>query len=181
MENTSVNVNENTEQVKTYTEDEVMKLIQSESDRRTNQALAKQKKEYEKKLSLSQLDEQARGVAEKDMRIQELEEKLREYNLLQNKNEVIKTLSNRSLPTQFADLIAIGEDIEEAQAKIESLDKLFKDAVAAEVKKRLASGTPKVGAVVNTEMTAEEFKKLTLAQRSELYNSNPELYKKLSK
>ena len=48
-ENTNVNVNETTEVVettpqeetKTYTQEEVMKLIQAESDRRTNQALAK--------------------------------------------------------------------------------------------------------------------------------------------
>ena len=41
--------------VKTYTAEEVSKLIQAEADRRTNQALAKQKKEYEKKMSLSMI------------------------------------------------------------------------------------------------------------------------------
>ena len=46
------------EEVKTYTAEEVAKLVQAESDRRTNQALAKQKREYEKKMSLSNLDEQ---------------------------------------------------------------------------------------------------------------------------
>lgn len=46
------------EAVKTYTQEEVLKLLQSEADKRVNQALAKQKKEYEKKLSLSSLDEQ---------------------------------------------------------------------------------------------------------------------------
>ena len=57
-ENTNVNVNENEnnenqqQEAKTYTAEEVAKLIQAEADRRTNQALAKQKKEYEKKLSL---------------------------------------------------------------------------------------------------------------------------------
>ena len=56
--NTSVNESENNQQEenKMYTQDEVTKLIQAEADRRTNQALAKQKKEYEKKLSLSSLD-----------------------------------------------------------------------------------------------------------------------------
>jgi hypothetical protein len=36
------------ETAKTYSEDEVMKMIQSEADRRVNQALEKQKKQYEK-------------------------------------------------------------------------------------------------------------------------------------
>ena len=50
-ENTNVNVNENEnnenqqQEAKTYTAEEVAKLIQAEADRRTNQALAKQKKE----------------------------------------------------------------------------------------------------------------------------------------
>jgi len=167
-------------EVKTYTQEEVMALLQSEADKRVTAALEKQKKKYEKQLSLSGLDEVQRIQAEKDMRIQELEEKLREFNILQTKNEVIKVLTARNLNPAFADIIAIGEDVEEAQAKIETLDKLFKAAVAEEVKKKLNTGTPKVGSSVSEEMTKEQFKKLTLAQQSELYISNPELYKKLS-
>ena len=169
------------QEVKTYTEEEVMNLLQQEADRRVSSALKKQRAKYEKELSLSKLDEQARGVAEKDMRIQELEEKLRDYQLLQNKSEIVKVLTARNLNPQFADLIEIGEDVKEAQSRIDTLDKLFKDAGAAEVKKRLASGTPKVGTGITAdEMTPEKFKKLTLAQKSELYNTNPELFKKLS-
>ena len=51
---------ENNPAAKTYTAEEVQKLLQAEADRRVNQALAKQKKDYEKKLSLSSLDEQQR-------------------------------------------------------------------------------------------------------------------------
>ena len=56
MNNTGVNENENNEnqqETKTYSAEEVAKLIQAEADRRTNQALAKQKKEYEKKLQVA--------------------------------------------------------------------------------------------------------------------------------
>ena len=41
---------------KTYTEEEVLALIQSEADKRVNQALKTQQKKYEKQLSLSKLD-----------------------------------------------------------------------------------------------------------------------------
>lgn len=41
---------------KTYTEEEVLALIQSEADKRVNQALKTQQKRYEKQLSLSKLD-----------------------------------------------------------------------------------------------------------------------------
>ena len=72
--------------------------MQAEADRRVTQALSKQQKEYEKKLSLSALDEQERAMAEKDLRIQELEERLRENAALINKQEVVKTLASRGLP-----------------------------------------------------------------------------------
>lgn len=166
--------------VKTYTEEEVNKLLQSEADRRVTQALAKQQKEYEKKLTLSQLDGEAREKAEKDNRIAELEEKLKEFTVLQNKNEVIKVLNSRGLNPAFADLVEIGEDTEEAQKKIEQLDKLFKQAVSDEVKRRLAGNAPK--ASVKTEgITREEFNKMTLAQQTALYRENPELYNQLTK
>ena len=61
------------EEVKTYTQEEVLKLLQSETDKRVNQALATQQKKYEKQLSLSKLDGDERAKAEKDNRIAELE------------------------------------------------------------------------------------------------------------
>lgn len=177
---TTENEVETNTEVKTYTEEEVMKLIQSEADRRVNQALDKQKRKYEQKLSLSSLDEDAREKAEKDMKIQELEEKLKEFNILQAKNEVVKVLTERNLNPQFADIIAIGEDVAEAQKKIETLDKLFKAAVQDEVKKRLNTNVPAVGADSNGTLNKEAFKKMSIAQRSELYRTDPDLYKQLS-
>ena len=74
-ENQDMNLEQQEEQqeqeTKTYSQEEVFAMLQKESDRRVQQALKKQKKEYEKKLSLSKLDEQQRETAEKDMRIQE--------------------------------------------------------------------------------------------------------------
>ena len=54
-ENTNINVNEEGtpasnatgEEVKTYTQEEVLKLLQSETDKRVNQALATQRKKQE--------------------------------------------------------------------------------------------------------------------------------------
>lgn len=175
---------ESQEQVaKTYTAEEVAKLIQSEADRRTNQALAKQKKEYEKKLSLSSLDEQQRKDAEAQMRIEELQNQLAEFQIERNKSELKSVLSSRGLSAEFADIIHITDDIEDSQNRIETLDRLFKAAVKAEVEKRLAQsgGTPK-GASSNSgaELTRESFRKLPLSEQNNIYKSNPELYKKLT-
>ena len=169
--------------VKTYTAEEVAKLIQSEADRRTNQALAKQKKEYEKKLSLSSLDEQQRKDAEAQMRIEELQNQLAEFQIERNKSELKSVLSSRGLSAEFADIIHITDDIEDSQNRIETLDRLFKAAVKAEVEKRLAQsgGTPK-GASSNSgaELTRESFRKLPLSEQNNIYKNNPELYKKLT-
>lgn len=167
------------EEVKTYTAEEVAKLVQAESDRRTNQALAKQKKEYEKKMSLSNLDEQQREKAESQMRIAELEEQLAQFQIERNKSELKSVLSSRGLSAEFADIIAISDDIEAAQANIDKLDKLFKAAVKAEVEKRLAGNAPKGNGSAPAEITKETAKKMSLAELNRLSIEQPELYSKL--
>ena len=187
MENIeNINVNEEevvetptTEETKTYTQDEVLKLIQAEADRRTNQALAKQQKHYEKQLSLSKLDGSEREKAEKDNRIAELEEQLAQFNIERNRSELKSVLSSRGLSAEFADIISINDDIEASQANIDKLDKLFKAAVRAEVEKRLAGNAPKGNGIMNAEPTKETAKKMSLVEMNELAQSNPELYKKL--
>jgi hypothetical protein len=170
-------------EVKTYTQEEVMALLQRETDKRVTSALKTQQKKYEKQISLSKLDDDAREKAEKDERIRELEEMLRDRDIANNKSELKSVLGARGLSAEFADIITITDDIEESQAKIDVLDKLFKAAVKAEVEKRLAAagGTPK-GASNNhsTDMTRESFRKLSLADQAALYKNNPELYKKLT-
>lgn len=184
MNNTGVNENENNEnqqETKTYSAEEVAKLIQAEADRRTNQALAKQKKEYEKKLSLSSLDEQQRKEAEAQMKIEELQSQLAAFQIEKNRSELKSVLSARGLSAEFADIINIGEDIEEAQAMIDKLDKLFKASVKAEVEKRLAAngGAPRSSST-SGEITREVFKTMSLSQQAQIYKDNPELYKRLT-
>lgn len=168
-----------TPDVKTYTAEEVAKLVQAEADRRTNQALARQKKEYDKQLSLSKLDGEERAKAEKDAEIAELREQLAQFQIERNRSELKSVLSSRGLSAEFADIIAINDDIEASQANIDKLDKLFKAAVKAEVEKRLAGNAPKGNGGTTTEITKDSAKKMTMAQLNELANSNPELFEKL--
>ena len=168
-------------ETKMYTQEEMASMLQREADRRVSAALDKQKKDYEKKLSLVNLDEKQREAAEKDMRIQELQEQLKMYNIEKNKSELKSVLGSRGLSPQFADLIEIGDDITEAQARIDTLDRLFKNAVADEVKKRIAGGAPKSGSFSTGDLTKEAFSKMTLGQKTELYNRDPELFSKFTK
>ena len=172
-----------TTETKTYTQEEVLALLQSETDKRVSQALKTQQKKFDKQLSLSKLDDDAREKAMKDERIKELEEMLRDRDIANNKSELKSVLGARGLSAEFADIITITDDIEESQAKIDVLDKLFKAAVKAEVEKRLAAsgGTPKGNShAVTAELTKESFKKMSLSEQAALYKNNPELYKKLT-
>ena len=185
MENENINnVDETLEdgadsEVKTYTQEEVLELLQKESDRRVSQALKTQVKQYEKQLSLSIFDVDERAKAEKDTRIAELEEQLAQFQIERNKSELKSVLSSRGLSAEFADIISIGDDIEAAQANIDKLDKLFKAAVKAEVEKRLAGSAPKSGRGNDSEITKESAKKMSMAEMNELAMKNPELFSKL--
>ena len=180
--NTSVNEGAEgaQDEVKTYTQEEVLALLQSESDKRVTAALKKQQAKYEKQLSLSKLDGAERERAEKDSRIAELEQMLADMNTERNKSELKSVLANRGLSAEYADILAINDDIEASQANIDKLDKLFKAAVRAEVEKRLAGTAPKGNGGGNAaEITKEAAKQMNMAERQKLYNSNPELYNKL--
>lgn len=185
QETVMTNENENQESTaqKMYTQEEVMALLQSETDKRVTSALKTQQKKYEKQLSLSKLDDDAREKAEKDARIQELEDMLRDRDIANNKSELKSVLSARGLSAEFADIITITDDIEESQAKIDVLDKLFKAAVKTEVERRLAAtgGTPKGNTTNNSgEITKEQFRKMSLSQQAQIAKDYPEVYKKLT-
>lgn len=182
IENTSVETGANgvqEQEVKTYTQDEVLALLQSESDKRVAQALKTQQKKFDKQLSLSKLDGDEREKAEKDNRIAELEELVKQMNTERNKSELKSVLSSRGLSAEFADIIAINDDIESSQANIDKLDKLFKAAVKTEVEKRLAGNAPKGNGTASAEITKEAAKKMNMAELNTLAKTNPELFNKL--
>lgn len=184
--NTNIDVNDDQQldnnssdkEVKTYTQEEVLKLLQRETDKRVNQALATQQKKYEKQLSLSKLDGDERAKAEKDNRIAELEEQLAQFQIERNKSELKSVLSSRGLSAEFADIILINDDIEASQANIDKLDKLFKAAVKAEVEKRLAGNAPKGNGNSSAEITKESVQKMSMAQLSELERTQPEVFQR---
>lgn len=169
------------EEARTYTAEEVQALLQSEADKRVTAALKKQQAKYEKQLSLSKLDDEARAKAEKDARIEELEAQLQQYAVEKARSELKSVLSARGLSAEFADIISITDDTEENQATIDAFDKLFKANVKAEVERRLAAsgGAPKGnGSSISGEITQEMVRKMSIAELQELKNTKPEIYKK---
>jgi hypothetical protein len=171
--------NEIQETVKTYTQEEVLKLLQSETDKRVTEALKTQAKKHEREMSLSKLDDNAREKAEKDNRIAELEEKLAAFEIEKNKSELKSVLAARGLSAEFADIIKITDSLEESQANIDKIDKLFKAAVTAEVEKRLAGNAPRGNSGGTVELTKENAKKMSLEDMNKLAQTDPEKFKSL--
>ena len=176
----NVNVNE---EVKTYTQEEVDKLLQQEADRRVTSALKKQAEKFEREKAESEklrdMDEQQRKEYEYEKKVKELENKEREFNLMQNKLEASKIMGEHGLPVSFVDYI-VAEDAETMMANITNFETQWKAAVADAVSARIAQPAPKGSNVSQTGLTKEAFKKMSLAQQSEIYRTNPGLYKQLT-
>ena len=169
---------------KTYTESEVQELLQKESDRRVSSALKKQQKEFEKKTAeadrLRDMDESQRKEYEFTQRLQELENKEREFAIAQNKLEATRVMANRELPIEFVDYI-VAEDAETMMENITTFERAFKAAVADAVAKKIASPAPKSSSAKQSGMTKEEFRKLSIAQQTEIFRTNPELYRQMTR
>ncbi len=163
----------------TFTLEEVTKLIQSEADKRVTQALAKQKKDYEKKLSLSNLGENERQLAEKDNEINDLKTQIEELSQYRTRQNVMNELSARKLDPKLVDAIALTSDETELKTRIDTFETAFRAAVEDAVKTRLSGSTPTKGSTP-AGMTRDEFRKLTLMQQQDLYKRDPETYKRLT-
>jgi hypothetical protein len=170
-------------ETKTYTESEVMEMLQRETDRRVTAALKKQQAQFKTELAeaekLRGMDEAQRKDYEYNQKVAELEQREREFNLAQNKLEASKVLANRGLPIEFVDYI-VADDADTMLENINVFDKAFKAAVADAVSKKIAAPTPKNGSVQQRGLSRDEFKKLSLSQQAELYRTNPTLYKELT-
>jgi hypothetical protein len=166
-----------TEQPKTYTQEELEKILQAESDRKVSKALettkAKWEQEYKAKLEaekqeaakLAKLSEAEKQKALLDKQQNELSEKEKQIALREMKLESVKILSEKGLPVSFVDLLTTG-DADSTKANIDTFDTAFKTALEVAVNERLKSSSvkPQVGATA-TDLNAklEEARKKAMA------------------
>ena len=172
------------EESKTYTHEEVMAMLQSESDRRVTEALKKQAKKHDKEISnlrsLEGLDASEREKQQLANENAELKELIAQYTVEKNRSSLKSVLGSRGLSPEFADIITVTDDIEASQANIDKLDKLIKAAVKAQVEAKLKEngGAPKAGTLSITEgLTKEQALKMSTAELTAFKNEKPELFK----
>ena len=149
MENMNTNTNVNTdvetgtetgtETTKTYTQEEVNQMLQAEADKRVTEALkkAEQKKikAVEEAKKLGQMNEQQKYEYQLQQKEKELNERLTQISLMENKNEASKILSEKGLSLSLVDFV-VAEDAETMMANINILEYEFKKCIKVEIKKK---------------------------------------------
>ena len=184
-QNTGVDTNDTSTtgtETKTYTQEEVDKMLQSEVDRRITSALKKQAKSNEAKIKeaqkLAQMNESEKFQYELEQREKAIAEKEKALALAENKNIASQILADKGLSLSLVDFV-IAEDAETMNSNIRLLEKAFKDSVKREVEKRLGSSAPKKNLPVEETITKEQAKKMGIRERQQLLMNNPELYAQL--
>lgn len=176
--------NGNSESKETFTKEEFEAQLQAETDRRVTQALKKQERKLDEKLKeaekLRQMSEEDKKKYQLEQREKQLTQKEREYALMENKIECSNILADRGLPKEFLDYV-VAEDAEQMMENIKTMDKVFKSAVADAVNDKIEKKSPTHSADIQSGMTKEKFKKLTVSQQSEIYKNNPELWRQMTK
>lgn len=160
---------------KFYTDEEIELLKQKEGDRRISQYMKTAERKNREAAKLSKMSEDERYAYELEQRELALEEKEKALTLAENKNAVAKILSDKGLSLDLVDF-CVDIDAEVMSNKIKALDKAFKASVKAEVEKRLSSNSPKKALNADEGLTVEQFKKMTIAQQSQLFHESPEIY-----
>ena len=171
-------------ETKTYTQEEVDKMLQSEVDRRITSALKKQAKTNEAKIKeaqkLAQMNESEKFQYELEQREKAIAEKEKALALAENKNIASQILADKGLSLSLVDFV-IAEDAETMNSNIRLLEKAFKDSVKREVEKRLGSSAPKKNLPPDETITKEKAMKMGIRERQNLLNNNPELFAQLFK
>ena len=172
------------EENKTYTEAEVMELIQKEADRRVTDALKKQERKTNAKIAeaqkLASMNEAEKYEYQLQQREQAIAAKEKELAMLENKNEASKILSEKGISLALVDFV-VAEDAETMKSNIDLLDRAFKASVKAEVEKRLGSAAPKKNPAIDKQLTKADFAKLSYSDMMELKMNDPTLFAELSR
>ena len=191
MENNNVNVNEQevsqgtTEQeqtqeptVKTFTQEEVDKMIQKRLSRERKDIEAKIEAERREAEELAKLSEAEKQKKLFEKQVAEFEATKRAFEQEKLLNETSKQLASKNLPIEFAEMLKAA-DAESTFENIKIFEAKFNEAVERLVNERLKGKTPKAQTGAVEGVTKEAFNKMSYKERLELYNSDPELYNKL--
>lgn len=170
---------------RTYTQAELDQLLQAETDRRVNQALAKQEKKNAEKLKeaekLAKMSATEKFQYELEQRERAIAEKEKALAMAENKNEASKILADKGISLALVDFV-VDESADVMNERIKLLDIEFKKSVRAEVERRLggSNNAPKTSTSIPTSITPEAFANMLPPERQKLANTDRDLYDQLT-
>ena len=179
----SAATDDNNTNEKTFTQDELDKIVQDRIARETKKIIKEQRDKYDAERleseRLAQLTETERAKALADKREKELEEKeqqLREKEAKLERSELLNQtkdiLADKDLATSFADILTRNAvDAEEINNNINNFEKEFRLAVEAAVTERLKGSSPKTGTKSNSD-SAKDINKMSYKELCEYYENN---------
>ena len=171
---------------KTFTQEEVDKMIETRL-KRENEKFEKAKKElerqhnesiedYEERIKNANLTAEEKHKKELEKIQKDLDAKNAELSKIKTDEIKRATLTKYKMPDKFLDRIS-GTNEEEIEASVKG----FAEVMGEYVKGLGASGIPRAmnGGSEDKKYTKEEFSKMTLSERTELFNTNKKLYDEL--
>ena len=155
------------------------KELQSMIDKRVTQALATQKKKLDEAYRLANMSAEEKREHEYNERLKALEAREAELAKKELMAELTKQLSEKKLPIESASFL-LGKNEDATNQNLKAFEKMFNKAVSAQVAQRLGENVPQASTNETGAITKEQFRKMSLAQQSQLYREDPELYRQLT-
>lgn len=171
---------------KTFTQEEVDEMInkrfarmkadfekeKKELERKHNESI----EDYEERIKNANLTAEEKHKKEIDKIQKDLDAKNAELSKIKTDEIKRTTLSKYKMPDKFLDRIS-GANEEEIEASVKS----FAETMGEYVKSLGASGVPGAmnGGSEDKKYTKDDFSKMTLSERTELFNTNKKLYDEL--
>ena len=169
-----------TVEVKTFTQEEVDKMITKRLQRERKDIEAKIEAERKEAEELAKLSEQERQKKLFEKQVKEFEETKRAFENERLLNETSKQLASKSLPIEFAEILK-GNNAEKTFENIQLFETKFNEAVEKVVTERLRGNVPKTTtSSSNPSITKEQFRSMSYMEKMNLYNENKDLFDKLN-
>ena len=165
-------------EVKTFTQEEVDKMISKRLQRERKDIEAKieaERKEAEELAKLSEAEKQQKLF---EKQVKEFEETKRAFENEKLLNETSKQLAAKNLPIEFAEMLK-GNDAETTFENIKMFEVKFNEALEKMVNERLKGSTPKTATIKTSQDNPYSKSSWNLTKQMELEMNNPALAKQL--
>lgn len=144
---------------KTFTQEDIDKIITKRLERE-RQKLELEKQEAEK---LAKMSEAERQQALFDKEKAKFEEERKQYQREKMELEVIKQMSSKNLPTEFANYL-VADSAEDALNNIKNFETQWQQAIEKAVNEKLKGNTPKAGSENTKAYSMEDLKNMSVEE-----------------